>query len=235
MNENNDIPVITIDGPSGTGKGTISQSLAKYLGWNFLDSGSLYRILAFALAQKKIDLKNVQQLTKIANELDINFVANDSDVVHTLLDNEDITQAIRSEECANNASIIAAIPEVRAALLQKQRDFLKPPGLVTDGRDMGTVVFPDATLKIFLTASSQERAKRRYYQLQNQGRKVSLEEIEAEITLRDERDMKRPVSPLKPAEDAIILDTTILSREEVFENIVELVKKHLSANKKSKN
>lgn len=221
-----DVAVITIDGPSGTGKGTISQMLAKKLGWHFLDSGSLYRILAYAVRKCGIDFNEISKLTNLAENLNVSFKEDSQKQVAILLDNLDITNDIRSQNCANDASIVASIPEVREALLQRQRDFLKPPGLVTDGRDMGTVVFPDANLKIFLTASEQERAKRRYLQLINEGKEADLAEILTQINIRDSRDRSREVSPLQPAQDAITIDTTQLSKLEVLEEIVQLLAKN---------
>lgn len=215
-------PVITIDGPSGAGKGTISQLLAQQLGWHFLDSGSLYRILALAVLQQNIGFENVEQLQQLALDLDVEF----SEKI--ILFGVDVTQDIRTEACSLAASKVAAIPEVRRALLQRQKDFRQAPGLVADGRDMGSVVFPDAKCKFFLTASTEERAKRRWQQLQEQGINVSLHEILQDLRERDARDIQRKVSPLKPAKDAIIIDTTDISIEEVLQQILVVVEKGLS-------
>ncbi len=232
MNKSKQIPVITVDGPSGVGKGTICGLLADHFNWNYLDSGALYRITAYASTLNNISLENANEdsIAKLALSLNIKFAGNNK----ILLDNEDINKHIRTQECGNNASIIAAMPQVRAALLQKQKDFCQYPGLIADGRDMGTTVFPDAQNKIFLTASAEERGKRRYKQLQEvqNNAKVSgsaeqdlnLSLIIDEIKLRDERDMNRSASPLIAATDAISIDTSKLSIEEVFERILALCK-----------
>jgi cytidylate kinase len=212
------IPVITIDGPSGSGKGTIGQLLAKKLGWHFLDSGALYRILALAALKQHIDLTDIKALEQLALNLDVQF-ANGK----IILMGQDVTKEIRSEECSIAASKIAAEPKVRAALLIRQRAFRQAPGLVADGRDMGTVVFKDAKLKIFLTASQEQRALRRFQQLQEQGINVSLAAVSADLGQRDKRDQERIISPLKPAKDAIIIDTTLLSIDEVLNKVMELL------------
>ncbi|NVZ61741.1 (d)CMP kinase [Pseudomonas gingeri] len=214
-------PVIAIDGPSGSGKGTIAGLLAKRLGWCLLDSGALYRLLAFAARNHGVDLTNEESLKLLAAHLDVQFIgATDGQPQCIILEGDDVTQDIRNESIGAGASQVAALPAVRDALLQRQRAFQEPPGLVADGRDMGTVVFPDAPLKIFLTASSEERARRRYLQLKAKGDDVSLSSLLDEIRARDERDTQRAVAPLKPAADAIQLDSTELSIEQVLERIM---------------
>ncbi len=214
-------PVITIDGPSGSGKGTVAGILAKRLGWNLLDSGALYRLLAFAAGTHGVALDNEALLEKLAAHLDVQFVgATDGKPARIILEGDDVTHAIRSEAVAAGASKVAALPAVRDALLQRQRAFQELPGLVADGRDMGTVVFPDAPLKVFLTASAEERARRRYLQLKAKGDDVSLSGLLDEIRARDERDTQRAIAPLKPAADAIQLDSTELSIEQVLERIM---------------
>ncbi|NNB56432.1 (d)CMP kinase [Pseudomonas fragi] len=214
-------PVITIDGPSGSGKGTVAGILAKRLGWNLLDSGALYRLLAFAAGNHGVALDNEALLEKLAAHLDVQFIgATDGKPARIIQEGDDVTHAIRSETVAAGASKVAALPAVRDALLQRQRAFLEFPGLVADGRDMGTVVFPDAPLKVFLTASAEERARRRYLQLKAKGDDVSLSGLLDEIRARDERDTQRAIAPLKPAADAIQLDSTELSIEQVLERIM---------------
>ncbi|WP_133129655.1 (d)CMP kinase [Legionella yabuuchiae] len=216
------VPVITIDGPSGTGKGTISLKLAHYLNWNYLDSGALYRVLAFAAEKNDIAFDDVPALVKLALELDLHFEINGDFQTKTYLDDRDISKIIRSESCGQNASKLASIQEVREALLERQRDFAKPPGLVTDGRDMGTVVFPNADLKLYLYASAEERAFRRYKQLKEKENDVSLAQVVEELQKRDERDKNRSHSPLKPADDAVLIDTTRLNIAQVFDNVLHL-------------
>lgn len=219
------VPVITLDGPSGTGKGTLCHQLANYLGWHFLDSGAIYRVLAYALKQQQqIDFTDISSIVLKAKELDLRFLVDESSKTLVLLDGVEIGAKIRSEEVGQDASKIAVIPEVRRALLDRQRNFAKAPGLVTDGRDMGTVVFPDAELKIYLYASAAERAKRRYLQLKAEGNSVSLAEVEDELKLRDARDTARAHSPLVPAEDAIKVDTTGLTIAQVLESILYFVR-----------
>ena len=210
--------VITLDGPSGSGKGTIAGLLAAKLGWKLLDSGALYRLLAFAAGNHGIDLTNEEALKTLAAHLDVQFVDK-----RIILEGEEVTDAIRNEQVGAGASMVASLPAVREALLQRQRAFREAPGLVADGRDMGTVVFPDAPLKIFLTASAEERARRRYHQLKGKGEDVSLPSLLDEIRARDERDMQRAVAPLKPALDAIQLDSTEMSIEQVLERILDEV------------
>ena len=218
------VPVITIDGPSGSGKGTVAALLAGKLGWNFLDSGALYRLLAFAARYHGVDLTNEEALKVLAEHLDVQFgAARDGHGMVIILEGEDVTEAIRNETVGAGASQVAALPVVRTALLQRQKAFREAPGLVADGRDMGTVVFPDAPLKIFLTASAEERARRRYLQLKARGDDVNLASLLEEIRERDERDTQRAVAPLKPAEDAIQLDSTTLSIEEVLQRILSEV------------
>ncbi|PAV49640.1 cytidylate kinase [Pseudomonas sp. HAR-UPW-AIA-41] len=210
--------VITLDGPSGSGKGTIAGLLAAKLGWKLLDSGALYRLLAFAAGNHGIDLTNEEALKTLAAHLDVQFVDK-----RIILEGEEVTDAIRNEQVGAGASMVASLPAVREALLQRQRAFREAPGLVADGRDMGTVVFPDAPLKIFLTASAEERARRRYHQLKGKGEDVSLPSLLDEIRARDERDMQRAVAPLKPALDAIQLDSTEMSIDQVLERILDEV------------
>jgi cytidylate kinase len=211
-------PVLTIDGPSGSGKGTIAQLMAKDLAWHYLDSGALYRVLAQAALKHNIELTNETKLTEIAHELDVVFeVENDS--LKVMLEGEDVSVTIRSEQAGNAASKVAALPAVRSALLERQRNFCQSPGLVTDGRDMGTVVFPDAEHKVFLTASAQIRAERRYKQLKEKGIESNLADLVTEISERDVRDSDRAVAPLRPADDALILDSTAMGIETVFKRV----------------
>lgn len=219
------IPIITIDGPSGTGKGTISQMLACHLGWHFLDSGALYRVLAYAARKQKLPLQESRELNELAKNLPVKFVTDPQKHYCIFLEGEDVTLKIRSEKCARDASIVSAILSVRESLLERQRSFVKPPGLVTDGRDMGTVVFPHAQLKIYLLASEAERAKRRYLQLKEQGNNITLDEVTNDLVQRDERDSTRIHSPLIPAKDAITIDTTSLTTKQVFNEVLDLVKK----------
>ncbi len=219
-------PVIAVDGPSGTGKGTLCGRLAANLGCHLLDSGSLYRVLGYVARQKNISLDDVESLVEEAKKLDLTFEKK-GELVSILLGGEDISAQIRTEESGNMASKVAAIPEVREALFERQKAFQKAPGLVADGRDMGTVVFPQADLKIYLTASQDRRAERRYKQLKDKGNDVNvrqlLEEITREIAERDERDSQREVAPLKPADDAIVIDTSDLDIDEVEAKVMALV------------
>ena len=213
------IPVITIDGPGGSGKGTIAGLLASRLGWNLLDSGALYRVLAFAAVNHGVSLTNAESLEMLAGHLDVQFVAvEDAREQHIILEGEEVTRALRTETVGAGASQVAAIPGVRAALLQRQRAFREAPGLVADGRDMGTVVFADAELKIYLTASAEERAGRRHRQLLEKGA-TALASLLDEIVARDDRDMNRSIAPLRPADDAIQIDSTQMSIEEVLEMV----------------
>ncbi len=209
------VHVVTIDGPSGSGKGTIAALLARELGWAFLDSGALYRLTALAALNQGVDFADTAALAVVATTLDVQFLPAEDGLV-ILLAGERVGDSLRTEEVGAMASRVAALPAVRAALLQRQRDFARHPGLVADGRDMGTVVFPDATVKVFLTASAEERAKRRFEQLHSKGINASFDRLLADIQARDERDSQRTVAPLRPADDAIILDSTQMTIQEVF-------------------
>lgn len=221
---NKAIPIVTIDGPSGSGKGTMSMMLARKLGFHYLDSGALYRLLALAASRHKVALDNIEGLTVLAAHMDITFAMKaDNGAPQIILEGEDVSAQIRAEEIGLLASKVAAIPEVRAALLQRQHAFAAKPGLIADGRDMGTVVFPSAQIKIFLTAGADERAKRRYKQLIEKGENVNLPALIDSVRERDERDSQRAVSPLMPAPDAHQIDSTDLSIEEVLQLILDLV------------
>lgn len=212
------VPVIAIDGPTGAGKGTISRGLARKLGWHLLDSGALYRLVALIAAQKSIALDDQQGLAAAAADMVVNFSPAE-DAEQVFLDGADVTTQLRTEEHAAAASQVALLPLVRAALLLRQRAFAQPPGLVADGRDMGSVVFPDATLKVYLTATPKERALRRYNQLKEKGIDVSLPAVSREIAERDERDANREVAPLKTAEGAKVLDSTGITPEQVVARV----------------
>lgn len=218
------VPVITIDGPSGTGKGTVSQRLSEILQWHLLDSGALYRVLAVAAKQHAVALDNEKALEVLAAHLDVQFKLSNSGQTRVILEGTDVTETIRSEESGTTASQISAFSGVRSALLERQRAFCVKPGLVTDGRDMGTIVFPDAILKIYLQANDHERATRRYQQLKAKGVQIKFEQVLNELLARDKRDMERAVAPLKPANDAIIIDTTGLSVEQVLTSVLELAR-----------
>lgn len=218
-------PVLTIDGPSGSGKGSIAQLVAKKLGWHLLDSGALYRLTALSALRQGVNFDDVPALANIALNLNVEFLpSEEGQPVRVLLDGEDVTQELRKETSGNNASKVAVIPEVRQALLDCQRKFCREPGAVADGRDMGTVVFPDAPYKVYLTASAQARAERRFDQLKQQGEDVRIATLLREIEERDARDMGRKTAPLRPADDALVVDTTELSIEQVLEKVLALVK-----------
>ncbi len=210
------IPVITIDGPSGAGKGTIAQALAEQLGWHLLDSGAIYRVLALAAEHHGVALDDDSALVPLAAHLDVQFITNSQKQIATILEGEDVSAAIRTEAVGASASKVAAYPQVREALLRRQRAFRSLPGLVADGRDMGTVIFTDAPVKIFLTASAEARAERRCRQLQAAGHDANLAQILADVEARDARDMNRAAAPLKPAEDACVIDSSTLSIDEVM-------------------
>lgn len=225
MTEANKVPVLAIDGPSGSGKGTVGQILAQRLGWHFLDSGALYRALGVAANRARVDLGDKTALARLAMAMDICFVPRSGgDTVDVLLDGQEIGDTLRTEESGRRASILAAIPEVRQALLQKQHSFRQAPGLVADGRDMGSTVFPDAILKVYLTANPEVRAARRYKQLNEKGFDVNLRRLLDEIRERDARDAGREASPLKPAIDACILDTSQLDISGVVEHVYGLLR-----------
>ncbi|HEY2682530.1 MAG TPA: (d)CMP kinase [Steroidobacteraceae bacterium] len=224
----NRIPVVTIDGPSGSGKGTVSRAVAKALGFGLLDSGALYRLVALAGKRAGIDLSQAEPLARLAGQFDIRFGSGASGEELVWLDGQEVTLAIRTEQAGNDASKVAALPAVRAALLDRQRAFAVPPGLVADGRDMGTTVFPHADVKIFLTASAEERAARRHKQLKEKGVTATLAALSLEIAERDERDSKRSVSPLVASADAVVLDTTGMSVEAVVAHVLRLVRGRLS-------
>lgn len=217
-------PVIAVDGPGGSGKGTVTQMLAKKLGWHLLDSGALYRLTALAAIRQNVSLDNETELVRVAASLDVAFEPTpEGEPAKVILAGEDVTAEIRTETCGDNASRIAVMQPVRDALLQRQRDFQQEPGLVADGRDMGTVVFPNASVKIFLTASAEERAHRRFSQLKAAGVDVSIDALLEEIRVRDERDMNRSAAPLKPADDAQVIDSTGLSIKEVLDRCLTAV------------
>lgn len=220
---NTSVPVITVDGPSGSGKGTVCRLLADNLGWRLLDSGALYRLTALAASHHGVSIHDEEALVVLAAHLDVQFTTRE-DVVHIILEGEEVTQAIRTESVGNDASLIAAISSVRIALLERQRAFAELPGLIADGRDMGTIVFPEANLKVYLDASAQERASRRYNQLINKGLSASLAVILKDLQERDARDMNRSVAPLKPASGAMILDSTSMTIDEVLSTILEEVR-----------
>ncbi|HLR17116.1 MAG TPA: (d)CMP kinase [Alcanivoracaceae bacterium] len=215
------IPVITIDGPVSSGKGTIASALATQLHWHLLDSGAIYRVLGLYAQQQGVALDDAEALLPLAENLPVEFKQNAQGGVDVWLAEQEVSNTIREEKVGELASQVAVLPTVRQALLKRQQDFAQTPGLVADGRDMGTVVFPQAPLKIFLTASAEERARRRFQQLQEKGFPANLEALIEEIRARDERDMGRSVAPLKPAEDAVVIDSTEMGIEEVVNTILE--------------
>jgi CMP/dCMP kinase len=221
------VPVLTIDGPSGSGKGTVSRAVADALGWGLLDSGALYRLVALAGRRAAIALDDAAALARVAQQFDIRFGSDPAGEELVWLASEDVTGALRTEAAGNDASKVAALPAVRAALLERQRRFAVAPGLVADGRDMGTVVFPQAGLKIFLTASPAERAQRRHKQLKEKGVAATLAALSLEIAERDQRDSTRAVSPLVASADAVPLDTTGMSVEAVVERVLALARSRL--------
>jgi cytidylate kinase len=217
-------PVLAVDGPGGAGKGTLCRVVAERLGWHLLDSGALYRLVAAAAARSGTALDDEAGLAGLARDLPVRFEGE-----KVWLGEEDVSAEIRSEECGNRASQVAALPGVRTALVGLQREFRRPPGLVADGRDMGTVIFPDAELKVFLTASAEERARRRYKQLKEKGFDVNLAGLSAEVAARDRRDAERAVAPLRPAPDAVVVDSTTLDIDAVVERVLsELVRRGLA-------
>ncbi len=222
------IPVMTIDGPSGSGKGTVSRVAAKRLGWALLDSGALYRLVALAGRRAGVDLQDASRLADLAQNVDIRFDSTPGGEEIVWLGGQEVTHEIRTEVAGNDASKVAALPPVRAALLERQRRFAVAPGLVADGRDMGTVVFPGAQVKIFLTASAAERAARRYKQLKEKGVTATLAALSKEIAERDERDTTRTISPLVASEDAVLLDTTGMSVDAVVERVLSIARERLS-------
>ncbi|QTL34879.1 (d)CMP kinase [Pseudoalteromonas viridis] len=226
------MPVITVDGPSGSGKGTVCRLLAEKLDWDVLDSGAIYRVLSLAAIHHHIALDNEEALVPLAANLDVQFpIDGVTKKIKVILEGEDVTHTIRNEEVGAAASKIAALPRVREALLRRQRAFRSESGLIADGRDMGTIVFPQAELKIYLTASAQERAKRRYLELKDKGLDVTLDGLLSEIEARDDRDMNRKVAPLVPADDAVVVDTTELDAEQVFAKVITLVQEAIAAGK----
>lgn len=224
-------PVITVDGPSGVGKGTLCQALAVHFKWHLLDSGAIYRVLALAAQHHGVEISSEDALVPLAHHLDVRFIAN-SDSVTIILEGEDVSQSIRNETVATAASKIAVFPRIREALLRRQRSFRELPGLIADGRDMGTIVFPDAQVKIFLNASPEERAKRRMLQLQDKGNSVKFEQLLSEIKERDQRDRNRPIAPLIVAKDALVIDTTSLTIAEVAKQSIDYAEHLLDQVKK---
>lgn len=217
-----DVPIITIDGPSGSGKGTIARRVADRLGWHLLDSGALYRLVALAGQRKGLARDDQAGHEHVAKQLDVSFALAPDGGEQVWLEGEEVSGAIRTEQAGEGASQVAAMPGVRAALLERQRAFAMPPGLVADGRDMGTVVFPTAALKIYLTASAEERARRRYNQLKDKGLDANLAALSLDIAERDRRDASRPIAPLKPADDALIVDSTSMTIDAVLARVLEL-------------
>ena len=224
MSHASPVPVLTIDGPSGSGKGTISALVAEHLGWRLLDSGALYRAVGYAAGMGGLDLSDVDAVTRCAQATRIQFrAASDGGLTRVIVNGHDATDELRTETAGAAASAIASMPSVREALVALQLGFRKAPGLVADGRDMGTVIFPDAAFKVFLTASAAERAKRRYKQLKEKGLSVTLGGLQREIEARDSRDASRVVAPLKPAEDALLIDTTVMGIDDVVAKVLAVV------------
>lgn len=217
------IPVLTIDGPSGSGKGTVSRAVAERLGWHYLDSGAIYRAVGLAAAWEGVDLSDPEAVAQCAARTEIRFETQGAGEPHVLVNGKDATRQLRMETAGAAASAIAAHPPVRAALVDLQHRFRRAPGLVADGRDMGTVIFPDAPFKVFLTASAEERAKRRHKQLKEKGVSVNLDSLLHEIAARDERDAGRAVAPLKPADDAVLVDSTGTPITEVIERVLSVL------------
>ena len=220
------IPVVTVDGPSGAGKGTLSALIAEKLGWHLLDSGAIYRVLAVAAMHHDLPIDDESAVVPLASGLDVSFEI-DKEQRRVVLEGEDVTDDIRTEEVGAVASQIASLARVREALLRRQRAFQQAPGLVADGRDMGTVVFPDANVKLFLTASAEARAERRYNQLKDKGLDVNIARLLTDIKARDDRDANRSIAPLVPAEDAVVIDSTDLDINQVFESAMEIINSRL--------
>ena len=221
--------VIAIDGPSGSGKGTVARLVAEHLGWHLLDSGALYRLVALAGAARRLDPGDEPGHAALAAALDARFEVDASGAERVLLDGREVTRELRAESTGNMASVVAAMPAVRVALFERQRAFAQPPGLVADGRDMGTVIFPSAGLKVFLTASADERARRRHKQLKEKGLAANLAGLSQEILERDQRDAARTTAPLKPATDAVLIDSTGVPVEAVVQRILDLARSRFPA------